>query len=297
MTFSEQGLAFDCEGDPLCGIACVPQHPLPVGVVIVVGGPQYRAGSHRQFTQLARSLASAGHPTLRFDVRGMGDSQGAQRTFENLDADIASAINALTHHVPGTDGVVLWGLCDGASAALLYVQRQRDRRVAGLALLNPWVRSEASLARTHVKHYYRKRLLERAFWTRLLSGRVAASALSDLVRTLRTSRGSSSAGPVRFQDLMAEGWTSAGCPILLLISETDLTALEFVEFTSGNALWQRAMQAHPETRVKVRGADHTCSTPGAKLAVEQASVQWLGTVHVAQRQSRSHAAGEPAHAR
>ena len=39
-------------------------------MVIVVGGPQYRAGSHRQFTLLARHIAAAGYPVLRFDARG-----------------------------------------------------------------------------------------------------------------------------------------------------------------------------------------------------------------------------------
>ena len=42
------------------------------GMLIVVGGPQYRAGSHRQFTLLARDVAATGVPTMRFDYRGMG---------------------------------------------------------------------------------------------------------------------------------------------------------------------------------------------------------------------------------
>ena len=37
------------------------------------------------------------------------------------------------------------------------MQATRDPRVAGLALLNPWVRSDAGLARARVKHYYRQR--------------------------------------------------------------------------------------------------------------------------------------------
>jgi alpha/beta superfamily hydrolase len=48
-------------------------------VLVIVGGPQYRAGSHRQFTLLARSLAEQGFAVLRFDYRGMGDSTGAMR--------------------------------------------------------------------------------------------------------------------------------------------------------------------------------------------------------------------------
>ena len=151
----ESALVFPCEGDRLVGVVGAGHRDL--GVVIVVGGPQYRAGSHRQFVLLARHLAAQGFPVLRFDVRGMGDSEGAQRPFDALTPDIAAAIAALQSQQPQVRRVVLWGLCDGASAALLYLHERPDPRVQGLVLLNPWVRSEASLARTHVKHYYRQR--------------------------------------------------------------------------------------------------------------------------------------------
>ena len=80
--FTETVLAFPCEGERLLGVVSAPEDALvtgDLGVVIVVGGPQVRAGSHRQFVQLARHLAAQGLPTLRFDVRGMGDSSGPQR--------------------------------------------------------------------------------------------------------------------------------------------------------------------------------------------------------------------------
>jgi pimeloyl-ACP methyl ester carboxylesterase len=78
---AEQAFSFSVEGDTLLGIlhapAIVRSGTTGTGVVIVVGGPQYRGGSHRQFVQLARRLAHEGHAVLRFDVRGMGDSSGA----------------------------------------------------------------------------------------------------------------------------------------------------------------------------------------------------------------------------
>ncbi|MGZ5200780.1 MAG: hydrolase 1, exosortase A system-associated, partial [Telluria sp.] len=86
--FSERALAFPCGGDWLYGVASLPAQAGACGVLIVVGGPQYRAGSHRQFTLLARSLADAGIPAMRFDYRGMGDSDGGVRSFESVDEDI-----------------------------------------------------------------------------------------------------------------------------------------------------------------------------------------------------------------
>ena len=67
----EEALVFGCGGEALVGVLARPDAPAARGVLIVVGGPQYRAGSHRQFTHLARELARNGIASLRFDYRGM----------------------------------------------------------------------------------------------------------------------------------------------------------------------------------------------------------------------------------
>ena len=299
MSATEQALRFACEGEQLTGIVSAPLRASRLGVVIVVGGPQYRAGSHRQFVLLARALAAAGFAVLRFDCRGMGDSTGALRDFEHITADISAAISALQTAHPSVQSVVLWGLCDGASAALLYLHEQPDLRVAGLALLNPWVRSEASLARTHVKHYYLQRLKQLEFWRKLLRGQVAFEALAELLNNVRAAIGGGSetgSGTGRdtgrdtgrrpghrqatrpYQQRMAQGWAAFDGPKLLLLSELDLTAREFTEFTAASAPWQQALRQRPATRVTLAAADHTCSTPAAQRAMETATAQWLATV-------------------
>ncbi len=278
---AEQVLGFACGGERLLGIVSPATAPAPLGVLIVVGGPQYRAGSHRQFVSLARALAAAGFPTLRFDYRGMGDSEGALRNFEHCSEDIGAAIDAFVAAQPGLRQVVLWGLCDGASAALLYLQQRPDPRVAGLALLNPWVRSDASLAKTHVKHYYAQRLKEREFWMKLLSGKVAFGALSGFFGNIakafgggpRGDAGAKQAGP--FQQRMAQAWAAFTGPVLLLLSERDLTAQEFSEFTAADGAWQAALRTRPGERVTLPDADHTCSTPGSQAAMENATARWL----------------------
>jgi uncharacterized protein len=88
----EQPIWIDCNGDRMLGIHTRGAVRRGVGVLIVTGGPQYRAGSHRQFTLLARRLAADGYDSLRFDVRGMGDSTGEPRSFTELDDDIDAAL-------------------------------------------------------------------------------------------------------------------------------------------------------------------------------------------------------------
>jgi len=69
--------------------------------------------------------------------------------------------------MPTLEGVVIWGLCDAASAALFYAHQ--DPRVTGLVLLNPWVRTQAGEAKVYLKRYYVQRLLDRAFWKKIVT--------------------------------------------------------------------------------------------------------------------------------
>ncbi len=279
MNFTEHARVFSCADEHLMGILALPDAPLDTGVVIIVGGPQYRAGSHRQFVLLSRALAVAGHAVLRFDYRGMGDSTGDLQTFDAVNADIACAIDTLQAAVPGLRKVALWGLCDGASAALLYCQATRDPRVGGLCLLNPWVRSEASLAKTHVKHYYRQRLKEKDFWTKLLSGQVAWSALSGLLRNLKAARSSKHAGPpgseLPFQVRMALAWASFDSPVLLLLSGNDYTAKEFLDHVATSAAWKGALQKDGLIEHHVSEADHTFSERKFNSVVEKCTLHLL----------------------
>jgi len=280
MTIIEHATWLHGEGFDMLGIVTLPPAEKPVqgtGVVIVVGGAQYRTGSHRQFVQLARFLAEAGFPVLRFDLPGMGDSPGDLPSFENTAPHIAAAIDGFQQHCPAVEQVVLWGLCDGASASLLYVDASHDPRIVGLALLNPWVRSEVSLARARVKHYYWQRLGEPDFWRKLLRGGVGWGALRKLGQNIQSARDRGSA-PTGFQDRMARGWLAFGKPILLLLSERDLTAQEFVEHANAGARWQNWATKSELSNVGIEQADHTCSTPSSRQAVEQETLKWLSKV-------------------
>jgi exosortase A-associated hydrolase 1 len=282
LKFTEEALQFSCADDVLVGVLAAPAEGTlaRTGVVVIVGGPQVRAGSHRQFTLLARYLAAEGYPVLRFDVRGMGDSSGEQRSFQGLDDDIGAAVDTLMRCQPNIEKVVLWGLCDGASAALLYVHSTSDARVAGLCLVNPWVRSEASLARTHVKHYYIRRLMQGSFWRKLLGGGVAGQALSDLRRNLRLARSRQPAKEgmqAPFQRRMALGWAAFDGPALLLLSGNDYTAREFCEYTDNDPLWRAALAQPNLTRHDVPDADHTFSDPQDRQRLEATTLDWLNS--------------------
>ncbi len=261
----ESVLGFDCEGERLVGILAEPESiATDVGVIVIVGGPQYRAGSHRQFTLLARHLAACGFPSLRFDYRGMGDSTGNARDFLGVDADIAAAISAFQAARPAIRRVVLWGLCDAASAALLYVDSHDDSRVQALCLVNPWVRSAASLAKATVKHYYRRRLLQKEFWLKLASGKLGAAAIRTLADNIRTSLSGAGkkADPTErrpFQERMLTALHGTEKSCLLVLSRLDQTALEFIEYARAANVWSNLERRSSLNIIHITGADHTLS--------------------------------------
>ncbi len=278
VSFDERAMVFDCHGERLVGVVAAPRASARVGVVIVVGGPQYRAGSHRQFVLLSRALADAGIAVLRFDHRGMGDSTGAARAFEDSGADIAAAIGALQAACPTVARVALWGLCDAAAGALIYYDATRDPRVDAIALLNPWVHTEAMRARAELKHYYLRKLGERAFWSKLLRGRVE---LKDALRSLRNRVRAARRGGARapsataFQDRMAHGLRAFAGPVLLVLSEHDLTAREFVKYTAAHAEWKALLARRNVERHELAGADHTFSSEPWRTEIERRTLVWL----------------------
>jgi exosortase A-associated hydrolase 1/exosortase A-associated hydrolase 2 len=285
-----RALAFDCHGERLVGVLDLPSQPTSSGrgVLIVVGGPQYRAGSHRQFTLLARRLAAQGIPAMRFDYRGMGDSEGVIRNFETVEDDLRAAVDRFMLEVPALRDVVLWGLCDGASASSLYAPL--DRRVAGLALLNPWVRTEEGAAKAMLKHYYKDRLLDPALWKKIASGQFdyagAARSFFQLAGSvLAPRRGTpdeaqeqapeSEAAPGPLPERMQAALSAFRGQVLVMLSGADLTAQEFGDLSGSSRLWRELLASSRFTRHTLPGADHTCSQRPWQDQVEDWTCAWL----------------------
>lgn len=295
MNWQEEALALECEGDRMVGIIARPDIHLDIGVLVVVGGPQYRAGSHRQFTLLARHLAGHGIASLRFDFRGMGDGEGDPRSFESIDADIRAAIDHMFAALPNMKKVVIWGLCDAASAAMMYAGG--DPRVAGLVLLNPWVFTVEGAAKTRLKHYYLKRLFDASFWKNAVSGNLnLLTTLGDLVGSIsQAAKGttknrtghqsetwpSNPAAPL--PQRMLAGLSRFTGPVLLILSGNDLTAKEFVSVTGSDSGWTRRLSASDVTRHDLIEATHTFSTREWRDQVAEWTTAWVNRLAGAPR--------------
>jgi len=249
--------------------------PARRGVILLAGGGQTRWGAHRQFVEMARQLAQAGWPTLRFDWPGLGDADGEHMDFAASGPWIDHAIDLMLAQLPALDSVVLVGLCDGASAALLSTPGRHRDRIQGLVLINTWMRTEQSLASARLKHYYWQRLKQPAFWLKLLRAQVGWQAGRHLLGNLHKRRAQAQPDDAPFPQRMAIAFRQFKGHVLVLTSSEDLTGQEFLIQVDGAAAWQGARRQAQVTWTTLEGADHTCSTPDAHQVMQTQLLTWL----------------------
>jgi exosortase A-associated hydrolase 1 len=200
--------------------------------------------------------------------------------------DLRAAIDQFMQAVPGMQEVVLWGLCDGASAALMYAGR--DQRVRGLVLLNPWVRTEGGLARATLKHYYRDRLLDAGFWRQLVRGKLNfGRSLKSLYALLRAAGSSPALDDDRapdsarapdssdLPDRMHAGLRQFSGQVLLILSGADLTAREFSDLAGGTPKWKRLLASPRLSQRRLEKADHTFSRRAWRDQVAHWTGEWM----------------------
>ncbi len=225
-------LTFACEGNTLA--ATLDPGAATTGLLIVSGGNELRAGPWNSQAQLAERIAAAGFPVLRFDRRGVGDSEGPNGGYRTSGPDLAAALAAFRAHVPTLKRVVGFGNCDAASALMLAGGSDLD----ALVLANPWsfdgAEDEAESDATPMPpaalraHYLRRLTDPRALW-RLLTGRVKLGGLAGSLA--EASRPSTQSALAAEMERTIAGFSG---PLVLLVAERDRTGQAFL------AMWDKA---------------------------------------------------------
>jgi hypothetical protein len=100
-----------------------------------------RIGHSRQYVETARRWAARGVPTLRFDISGVGDSDGAEGMYMPLDAfqrrELSDQVRAAFDELERRGlppRFIVGGVCSGAYWGLHAALA--DERVRGLLLMN-----------------------------------------------------------------------------------------------------------------------------------------------------------------
>ena len=192
------------------------------GLLIVSGGNEVRAGTHRGMAKLAVQIAGQGFPVFRFDRRGVGDSAGENTGYENSADDIAAALVTFRSAQPQLDRVMALGNCDAATALLLH----HNTDLSALVLGNPWVvdvdENAPSPASTRV--YYANRLRDPKAWLRVLRGLVN---LRDTAGSLTSVVAPHARSPLALA--VAQAMVARPLPTTILLAAHDRTAIGFAD--------------------------------------------------------------------
>lgn len=223
-------LTFSCEGATLA--ATLDDAPRTTGLLIISGGNEIRSGAHRGMVMLAQRIADAGHPSFRFDRRGIGDSEGENGGYTSSAPDIAAAITAFRDAAPQLTRIVAFGNCDAASALLLHQPLALD----GLILANPWTYENDNSDETDepalppasaIRARYLARLTDPKSLLRLLRGEIDVKKLLRGLSALRTKP--AAAAPDSLPARLDTALASVPCPATILLATGDRTAQAFVE--------------------------------------------------------------------
>lgn len=124
------------DGIRLRGTLVIPSEVSADPAVLVHGGgvTRHEGGF---FTRLASRLAEGGIPSLRFDFRGHGESEGRQEdlTISGITNDIRSAVEYICAEIGARHACVI-GASFGGGISAFYASRYPDR-VGKLVLFNP----------------------------------------------------------------------------------------------------------------------------------------------------------------
>nr|WP_026091277.1 hydrolase 1, exosortase A system-associated [Blastomonas sp. AAP53] len=271
-----QHFTFDCAGETLT--ATLDGADGSSGLLIVSGGNEIRSGAHAGMAALAAAVAAAGHPVMRYDRRGIGDSSGGNAGFESSADDIAAAVLAMRARVPSLTRLVAFGNCDAASSLALYGPAAG---IDALILANMWTletesdeADETEAAATMTAGAIRSRYLAklkdpRELW-RLASGGVN---LGKLVRGLRQA--TAKAQVTGLAARLGQALAATPLPTKLLVAEHDRTALWFLEHWDSEAF--TPARANPNlTMARLDSGSHSFASAYDKAWLRERILEALG---------------------
>jgi exosortase A-associated hydrolase 1 len=240
-------LPFRCEGVTLAGTLDVADGAAN-GLLIVGGGTEIRAGPHNGMALLAKTLAENGVTTLRYDRRGVGDSEGDDPGFEQSGPDIAAALAALRTACPTLDTIYALGNCDAATALVLH---HHGLDLSGLLLTNVWAieAQPSDEARPHdppaaaIRARYIRQLTSVEGWKKIVSGSIDYRKLLNGI--IKIARKAPVAPPDSLTGRMSRAMAHSDTPIHLLLAGRDNTALAFKD------AWDSAAMADARARTDI----------------------------------------------
>ena len=294
-------VSFTCDGCRLFGMLHLPPGETPthaIGVVLLNQGPLDRSGSHRTSVRLAMQLASLGFPVLRFDARGVGESEGEwlqpadgepiRMLWKEIEegawvADTHAAIDFFRGEV-GVKKVMLAGLCGGGLTALLASHHQS---VVGVAMVGMPVRPQSDtqvvgdLLDAHIESEalgYVGKMFELRAWRRFITlqtdYKILGAVLLTRLRRLIGLKGAAVSSVNAAIEASFQHAVKSGCRLLFVYAEGDYFWIEFQHLF----LVQFPQSSYGFSVTSVPQANHTFTDRAGQEQLEHILMNWSTVV-------------------
>lgn len=232
---------------------------LPIGVLFVHPGTLPRSAFGDAAVYWADALAACGYPSFRFDLPGLGDSDGdLPETLIDFQSSVNEGEYALKIAPIMQDlvdrfdlsGLVLVGLCAGAVTALYAAAA--DQRVKGVILMDPYfnLQGESNTRRVAEGSEEDWEDVETSGWQ------------ASLPRTANLPL-------IRCWNRVA----SSGRPILVFCSPSSTPKLGAFDYLG--YLLQQSHRGSRVASIPVDRTNHSFAEYGGKQAVRQHAEEWL----------------------
>jgi pimeloyl-ACP methyl ester carboxylesterase len=272
----ERHLRFQNQGQTLLGVLSTPDPGSPrrnAALVFLHGWAGYRIGPHQMFTKLARRGCALGFPSLTFDFRGRGDSEGeaAAASIATMVGDAQAAAAVLRE--TGVERLALIGVCSGGEVALGAgaLIPQADAMVLWSVPQVAADRSHADRAkRLSIFRTYAAKLFRRETWAKLVSGGLNFTMIGRALRGGGKGAGEESAPEDREIDFRRRFLEFRG-DILFLYGRNDPTTPDCVaHYEALSRQAGRRFVCHV-----IEGANHSFYSLAWEQEVFEQSLEWL----------------------
>lgn len=272
------------DGRCLCGTYHKPQDAAAAlrassdennGIGILFLNPGFLPRASPSAVYWAESFANSGYPAFRFDLPGLGDSEGdiPDKMLDHVSSGgYAPVLSVIVKHLVkrfSLSGVVIMGLCSGAVTALFTAAVAKE--CAGVVLMDPYF----FLAQERLK--IRDELSRWATWTRF--GAIASEIYHRLRHVRQFFRGNRL--PANANRPLLRCWdqlTAAGIPILILKAPAVKTRglkprvgeFDYLQYLRGSS--RRNSRVTIEF---IEGTNHSFADAIGTVAVRQHTEEWL----------------------
>lgn len=298
------------QGDLLQGILHEPEPSTARGVCVLLLSPgiKGRVGPHRLYLKIAAGLVPLGFHVLRFDFRGLGDSEGELVEHELVDVYnqvhggryVNDTIDALNWFQVTSDigRFVGSGLCGGSITALMAAEI--DRRIecilgVGLPTIleggpENWARYVSSAQASALRTGYLRKLADPKSLLRFLTGKSSYSAIVRVFRLLISDHPGgtepreheASSTPDSTNPRFASAFLAmleSNRPMMLVFSENDRLRLQFADhFEQRHAARLQAKRHLYDVQV-IPNANHVLSDQESVHELVRIAGSWLTTLY------------------